>query len=293
MTMLIKGGTLHTMGERDPFVADILLEGDRIAAVGENLTLPVDVNPCTLSAKGLHVTPGLVDLYIREGPESDEQLRVMARRAGVTAGVIWPDLEGPCRVVSDDGISGSMFWKVSPVCYTDDGLYSRLLMIASEGKIPCMEITNAFECRRVLQILQAAGIRAVLARLSGCESCLDQIAESGCGAILGPFRGHGESPWRIASELMARGIMPALSCGYPEAQMKHLTMCAALCMREGMGHQDALSCITAVPADIARMNRMGRITPDNRADLVLFDGDPLLLSTAHVITIEQGKLCHE
>ena len=65
MTTLLKGATVLTMaGEEKPFVGDVLLDGDRIAAVG--MELP-ERGARVVSAKGLYLTPGLIDAHSHVG----------------------------------------------------------------------------------------------------------------------------------------------------------------------------------------------------------------------------------
>lgn len=59
MTMLIKSGTLVTASET--FQADILLEGERIVQIGQNLTEPADIE--TIDAAGKLILPGGVDVH--------------------------------------------------------------------------------------------------------------------------------------------------------------------------------------------------------------------------------------
>ncbi len=59
MTILIKSGTLITAAET--FQADILIEGEIIVAVGQNLTVPEDAE--VVDAAGMLVLPGGVDVH--------------------------------------------------------------------------------------------------------------------------------------------------------------------------------------------------------------------------------------
>ncbi|MDN2699118.1 dihydropyrimidinase [Janthinobacterium sp. SUN073] len=59
MTTLIRGGTVVNADRA--FRADVLIEGDTIAAVGENLPLPVGAT--VIDAGGLYVMPGGIDTH--------------------------------------------------------------------------------------------------------------------------------------------------------------------------------------------------------------------------------------
>ena len=59
MTTLIRGGTVVNADRA--FRADVLIEGDTIAAVGENLVLPAGAT--VIDAGGLYVMPGGIDTH--------------------------------------------------------------------------------------------------------------------------------------------------------------------------------------------------------------------------------------
>ncbi|MET0460859.1 MAG: dihydroorotase, partial [Ilumatobacteraceae bacterium] len=97
MTLLIRGGTVvDQRGERR---ADVLVDGDRIAAVGDDVGDQRDVADEVLDASGCVVAPGFVDLHahLREpGREEAETIETGSRAAalgGFTAVVAMPNTE--------------------------------------------------------------------------------------------------------------------------------------------------------------------------------------------------------
>ncbi len=60
MPLLIKTGTLVT--ETATFDADILVEDERIAAIGQNLSMPADAD--IIDARGCYVLPGVIDPHV-------------------------------------------------------------------------------------------------------------------------------------------------------------------------------------------------------------------------------------
>lgn len=292
MAMLIKGGILHTMTQAGTFTGDVLIDGEQIAAVGPDLALPDDLKPCTLSARDLHVLPGLIDPHISEPPEEDEHLLRAAREAGVTAGLLWPEGEGCCRMMASGRLGPSRIYLVNPALYTDVQLVQRLAELQASGLRVAAQVHDEDCCRRLLRLVETTGIRMIFSHLTGCEGLEDAVAVSGCSVILGVGGSRSASPWAFAGRLAARGVPVCLTCNSPDAKLKHLPVCAALCIRDGMAREQALRTITANPADLLELPDAGRIAPGCRADLVLYDGDPLLLATSHVITIQNGRLCH-
>jgi len=58
VSLLIKNGTVVTAV--DQYVGDVLIEGERIAAIGSSLSMPVDR---TIDASGKLVLPGGIDVH--------------------------------------------------------------------------------------------------------------------------------------------------------------------------------------------------------------------------------------
>ncbi|WP_088188081.1 amidohydrolase [Desulfosporosinus sp. FKA] len=62
--LLIKNGQIYTMAGRD-FVGDLLIEGSKIAALGETLEVPGDAE--VIDASGCLVLPGMIDAHCHVG----------------------------------------------------------------------------------------------------------------------------------------------------------------------------------------------------------------------------------
>ena len=62
---LIKNGLIHDAVHREAYIADILLAGGKIAAIGTDLTAPADAE--IFDADGLDVYPGFVDAHTHIG----------------------------------------------------------------------------------------------------------------------------------------------------------------------------------------------------------------------------------
>lgn len=288
--MLIKGGKIHTMTGQGTVVGDILVKDGKIAAVGELVDAPADV--CILDAKGLDILPGMIDVHIHDGPEVDAELLRSPQASGVTMGLIWPDDEGLCRTITSGKIQESRIFSVRPEKYTDAQLHDRFITLAEAGKRIACEINSARECRRILQVVHSTRVKAILAHLSGCEDMLEAVALAGCPVIIGVSDRRSSSPWAVASRLDALGVQVAVTCSYPNAKLRHLPLCAALCARDGMDRERALHTATTAPAATLGRSDVGCIAVGYQADFAIYDGDPLLLATSHVMTIAGGKIRH-
>lgn len=80
--------------------------------------------------------------------------------------------------------------------------------------------------------------------------------------------------------LHTAGLEPAIITDHPVIPEQYLTLCAALAVREGMDYAAALRAVTINPARLLRIdNRVGSLRPGKDADLAIFAGDPLSLTT--------------
>ena len=125
----------------------------------------------------------------------------------------------------------------------------------------------------------------------------EQIAESGFPAIVGPSlasRSKDEvshSDFKTAGILHKAGVKVALTTDHPVSRIQYLPLCAALAAKEGLGEWAALRAITIDAAEICRVDeRLGSLRVGKDADIVIFDGSPLELSSSIKATIVNGKI---
>ena len=85
-TILIKGGRVIDPASRADRIADVLIDGSRIASVGTAPAVPPDTE--TIDASGLLVTPGLIDMHVhlREPGSEHEETIASGSRAAVAGG---------------------------------------------------------------------------------------------------------------------------------------------------------------------------------------------------------------
>jgi N-acyl-D-amino-acid deacylase len=99
---LLKGGTVYSGEDREPVVADVWLQDDRIVGVGAVSSLEADR---VIDVSGLAVAPGFIDLHSHAVRESDE-------RSGLYR---WPDAENLVRQGVTTVIGGPDGWSPLPL----------------------------------------------------------------------------------------------------------------------------------------------------------------------------------
>ena len=254
-----------------------------------------------IDASGLHVCPGLIDPHMhlvrasaREEDDVPAQLRA-ALDAGVTTCALWPEEDGaPCRTYHGTAPAAAAYaiHTLNAACMDDAQLRAAMAQAAKEHRRLGCEIHGASSLRRVLALGRETGCRLILTHLTGCQALAEEIAASGYPVILGAccLRSGGSS-YELAARLQALGATVALTADYPATRLHHLPLCAGLCARAGMPREDALACVTVNAARLLGLDTAcGALAPGMRADLALFDGDPLMLATARIMTVCGGEI---
>jgi imidazolonepropionase-like amidohydrolase len=86
-------------------------------------------------------------------------------------------------------------------------------------------------------------------------------------------------------------VSVALTTDHPVSRIQYLLLCAALAAKEGLDNQVALRAITIDAAKICRVDhRLGSLKEGKDADLVIFDGNPLEITSTACMTIINGDV---
>jgi len=148
------------------------------------------------------------------------------------------------------------------------------LAFAREEKL-IAAIRGGTEAWRVADELAAAGIPVILDPLDNLPDTFDKI-----GATL-----------QNAAKLRAAGVTVLISIGDTDVDDAGKTRQAAgNAVAHGMPWMDALAAITRVPAEVFGVaDRFGTIERGKPADLVLWSGDPLDVSSLPELVVAGGK----
>lgn len=148
-----------------------------------------------------------------------------------------------------------------------------------------------------VRIAKEFGLDAVLVHCT--EGHLDpkQIAEEKIPVIVGPIIGTRTKP-ELANQteacagiLKKAGAEVAICTDHPEVPIKYLPLSAAIAVRYGMKHDDAVKAITSVPAKILGLDdRIGFVVPGMDADITVFAGDPLSVYEEPIWVIAGGRV---
>ncbi len=167
-----------------------------------------------------------------------------------------------------------------------------------EGKIPMKaHVHRADDIFTAIRIADEFGLGLTLDHCTEGHLIADAIAESGYPAIVGPSlasRSKDEvslSDFKTPGELERAGVLVALTTDHPVSRIQYLPLCAALAVKEGMSKWGALRAITIDAARICRVDhRLGSLKVGKDADIVIYDGDPLLIASSVKYTIVDGQI---
>ena len=175
----------------------------------------------------------------------------------------------------------------------------------SEALLPALrgEVEVHFHAHRADDIFTAIRIAKEFhlnyVIVHGTEGYLiaESLKKEGTRVLAGPILCDRSKPelrnlTPAAPGILAKsGVLTAIVTDHPVVPIQYLPLCAALAVREGMDHEDALRAVTVNPARICGIDgRVGTIEAGKDADLVAFAGDPLCLESKPLFVIAGGKI---
>jgi imidazolonepropionase-like amidohydrolase len=150
------------------------------------------------------------------------------------------------------------------------------------------------ELLRAIDFASQHRLEGVLGRATLAGEIASEVKRSGLSAIVGPF-GIGSSPRMLDSvvALAKQNVPLAFAVDAPAISPDALRMSAVMCVRAGLEPATAWNSLTATAATIAGAgDRVGKLAAGYDADLVLWSGDPLDLSSRVVAVYVDGRLAY-
>jgi imidazolonepropionase-like amidohydrolase len=92
-----------------------------------------------------------------------------------------------------------------------------------------------------------------------------------------------------ATLLAEAGVTFAFLSGSPYSETRSLSQAAGIAVAQGLSWQQALAAITAAPAAIWGLEGLGRLEVGAIADLVIWNGDPLEVTSAPLAVLVDGE----
>ncbi|MEO0983498.1 MAG: amidohydrolase family protein [Pseudomonadota bacterium] len=125
----------------------------------------------------------------------------------------------------------------------------------------------------------------------------EELAEAGIPVIINPTSNLPSSFSNLAStlenaaRLIEAGVATAFAYRDDDSHQARLTLQAAgLAVANGVEHDDALAAITRVPAEIFDLDGLGVLEDGAVGDVVVWDGDPLEVTSSPTAVLINGEL---
>jgi imidazolonepropionase-like amidohydrolase len=166
---------------------------------------------------------------------------------------------------------------------------------ALDGKLPVVfHVDRAADILAVLGVARELKLRPVIAGGAEAWKVARELAAAKVPVIVYPlaqvhsFDALGAREDN-AAKLFAAGVLVGISTGETHNARK-LRQVAGNAVRSGLPHDAALAAITRVPAEALGLGaRYGTLAPGKTANLVVWSGDPLELSTHAVDVVIHGR----
>lgn len=211
-------------------------------------------------------------------------------------------LSGHSRAAQFMLLNQAMSEAGSEMAWTADALLTQPGRQALQGfKNSGVVVFNVERASDILQVLVFAAANNLNAVISGGTEAwmvADQLAESGVPVLLDPLINLPFTFDQLGARLDNAAILydagvtiAFISSDISPHNARKLRQAAGVAVANGLPHDAALAAITSNPAAIFGLPAgYGAITPDTTANLVLWSGDPLEVTTIAENVVLNGRL---
>ncbi|MFT5058763.1 MAG: imidazolonepropionase-like amidohydrolase [Planctomycetota bacterium] len=165
---------------------------------------------------------------------------------------------------------------------------------AVTGAMPVlMDVNDQAQTMRAIAFAKKYNLKGALCGSYWAENIATHVKASGLDVVCTPFDlGDGQRGTRSVLALAKAGVRLGFGLDAPARNPKSLRLGAAMCVRAGLSADKARRALTGDAAAIAGVaGRIGRVARGLDADLVLWSGDPVsLTSSIKAVYIEGGKV---
>lgn len=169
-----------------------------------------------------------------------------------------------------------------------------------EGKIPLKaHVHRVDDIFTAIRIGKEFGLKMTLDHCSEGHLIAEELAKEGFPAIVGPDLSSRSKievqnvAFKTAGILSTAGVKVAVTTDHPVSLIQSLPICAGLCVKSGMDEDEALRAITIHAAQICNVaDRVGSLEVGKDADIVIFDGNPLEVSSEVFYTLIDGEIAY-
>jgi len=154
------------------------------------------------------------------------------------------------------------------------------LLPVLDGQVPLLvHVARKADILAILDLAKTERVRVVLVGATEAWQVAETLARAQVPVVIDPVENAPESFDRLgaradAAALLERAGVTVLLSTFSTHNARKLRQWAGNAVREGMTHAGALRAVTAAPAQVFGLKRLGTLRPGQRADLVVWSGDP-------------------
>lgn len=171
------------------------------------------------------------------------------------------------------------------------------LLPVLDGALPLK--AHAHQANDILTAIRIAkefGVKMTLEHCTEGHLIPEEIAASGFPCAVGPTLTHAtkfelqNKSWTTPAVLSKAGCQVSIITDAPVIPQQHLPLCAGMAVKAGMDTYEALKAITINPAKhLGIADRVGSLEVGKDADLVVFDGNPMEVSSEVQLVLINGE----
>ena len=218
-----------------------------------------------------------------------------AQRAGGSRSAGWAYLRG---ILAEGEKSRIGSYRVGPTNITSETDAETLANVI-RGRIKLMLRANrASDLRQIIDLKgDYRNLDVVIVGAREGWLVAAELADADIPVIVDPFDNLPSSfeslgaTSRNAERLISAGVQTAFAHLADDGHQARLTLqVAGNAVANGVSHSDALAAITSVPADIFELGDEGRIERGANGTIVIWDGDPLEISSSPQTIVINGNM---
>lgn len=168
------------------------------------------------------------------------------------------------------------------------------------GEIPLKaHVHRADDILTAVRIAREFQLRMTLDHCSEGHLIAEELKDAGFPAIVGPDMASRNKievqnmAFKTAGLLAQHGILIAVTTDHPVSKIQFLPICAGLAVKAGMSPEEGLRSVTINAAKICGVdNRVGSLAPGKDADIAIFLGNPMEVSTKTLYTLIDGEIVY-
>ncbi len=305
--LMIRQGLVHDAVHREPYLADILVEGGKIRKIAPTLDAEMIDQTKLLDVKGLQVYPGFVEAHCHlgldgygigfEGADYNEVTDSLTPELSAVDGINPQDES--IRLAMEGGVTcvaaGEDILKRPPY---DPKLEALIPVIRGEMPLKA-HVHQANDIYTAIRIAKEFDTALQLDHCTDGSLIADDLAKEGYPLAVGPLLGHAtkfelkNKSFATPGDLARAGCQVSIITDSPVIPQQYLALCAGLAVNSGMDAFEALRAITIHAAKhIGVEARVGSLEIGKDADFVIAAGNPMISDTKIKYVLIDGRVTY-